>query len=209
MNRKSKSQIDPATQLRIEQAVLRTFSEQEFHRVSLIEIARQAGVSLQTIYKYYGSKEALLFGTLDTQLGALAGRMIDHLQGIENYEDRLRKVFWVMFDYFETKPEVVQILASSVYLNTWSRNDTFRQPELFAVFMRVLREGRSKGVLTDEVDEKVLLDMILGVATRTISMWVLRGRPGGLAEQSNQLFRLLWRAIARNTVNPVTDSIRP
>ncbi len=195
-SKKRGSEIDPQTRLRIEAAVLQTFSAHEFHRVSLIDIARLANVSLQTIYKYYGSKEKLLFDTLDTHLGALANRMIDHLQGIENFEDRLRKVFWVMFDYFETKPEVVQILASSVYLNTWSRNDTFRQPELFAVFMRVLSEGRSKGILTDEVDERVLLDIILGVATRTISMWVLRGRPGGLAEQSNQLFRLLWRAIS-------------
>ena len=172
-----------------------SFSEQEFHKVSLIEIARQANVSLQTIYKYYGSKEALLFGTLDTHLGALARRMIDHLEGIENFEDRLRKVFWVIFDYFEGNPGVGRILASSVYLNTWSQNDTFRQPELFAVFMRVLREGKSKGILTDEVDEKVLLDVMLGIATRAITMWVLRGQPEGLRQQSNQLFKLVWRAV--------------
>lgn len=190
-----KNPISSPIRARIEAAVLASFSEQEFHKVSLIEIARQANVSLQTIYKYYGSKEALLFGTLDTHLGALASRMIDHLEGIENYEDRLRKVFWVIFDYFESNPGVGRILASSVYLNTWSQNDTFRQPELFAVFMRVLREGRSKGILTDEVDEKVLLDVMLGIATRAITMWVLRGQPDGLRAQSNQLFKLVWRAV--------------
>lgn len=199
MSRKKKSEIDPQTRLRIEGAVLQTFSEQEFHRVSLIEIARHANVSLQTIYKYYGSKEALLFGALDTHLGALASRMIDHLEGIENYEDRLRKVFWVMFQYFESNPRVAQILFSTVYLQTWSQHDTFRQPELFAVFMRVLREGRERRILTDAVDEKLLLDMLLGVATRAITMWLVRGQPAGLAEQSNQLFKLLWRAISRET----------
>lgn len=197
MPRPSAKPIDPDTRQRIEAAVLAVFSTREFHKVSLIEIARGANVSLQTIYKYYGSKEALLFGTLNTHLGALASRMIDHLQGIETFEDRLRKVFWVMFDEFERRPQVAQILFSSVYLQSWTQDDTFRQPELFAVFMRVLREGRDKGVLTDEVDEKVLLDMLLGVATRTITMWLVRGQPAGLAEQSNQLFRLLWRAIKR------------
>lgn len=177
--------------------MLQVFSEQEFHKVSLIEVAREANVSLQTIYKYYGSKEALLFGTLDTHLGALAARMIDHLEGIENFEDRLRKVFWVIFDYFESNPGVGRIVNSSVYLNTWSRHDTFRQPELFAVFMRVLREGRSKGILTDEVDEKVLLDVVLGIATRTIGMWILRGEPEGLRDQSNSLFKLVWRALQK------------
>lgn len=190
-----KNAIKDDIRARIEAAVLSLFSEQEFHKVSLIDIARSANVSLQTLYKYYGSKEALLFGTLDTHLGALASRMIDHLEGIENYEDRLRKVFWVIFDYFESNPGVARILASSVYLNTWSQNDTFRQPELFAVFMRVLREGRSKGILTDEVDEKVLLDVMLGIATRAITMWILREQPEGLRDQSNQLFKLVWRAV--------------
>ena len=187
---KPKAKISPDIQRRIEAAVMTVFSEQEFHKVSLIEVAKEANVSLQTIYKYYGSKEALLFGTLDTHLGALARRMIDHLQGIENFEDRLRKVFWVIFDYFE-------IMNSSVYLNTWSRHDTFRQPELFDVFMRVLREGRSKGILTDEVDEKVLLDVLLGVATRSIRMWGLRGEPSGLRDQANDLFKLVWRALKK------------
>src|SRR5882757_800217 len=89
------AQLDPDTRARIQQAVLEIFSQREFHRVSLIEIARGANVSLQTIYKYYGSKEALLFSTLDHWMDILAERMLDHLQGIEDYKERLRKVFWV------------------------------------------------------------------------------------------------------------------
>jgi TetR/AcrR family transcriptional regulator, repressor of fatR-cypB operon len=63
--------------------------------VGLIEIARGANVSLQTIYKYYGSKEPLLFASLDAWLDKLAARMIDHLQGLSDYKEKLRKVFWV------------------------------------------------------------------------------------------------------------------
>lgn len=96
--------LDPQTRQRIEQAVLDIFADREFHRVGLIEVARGANVSLQTIYKYYGSKEALLFATLDTWLGKLSVRMIDHLQGIEDYKERFRKVFWVTLDFSSTTP---------------------------------------------------------------------------------------------------------
>ena len=44
-------------------------------------MARKANVSLQTIYKYFGSKEVLVYAVLDVTLGRLAERMIDHLQG--------------------------------------------------------------------------------------------------------------------------------
>ena len=79
-----------AERAKLEQAVHDIFADREFHRVGLIEVARAANVSLQTIYKYYGSKEALLFATLDTWLSKLAVRMLDHLQGIEDYKERFR-----------------------------------------------------------------------------------------------------------------------
>lgn len=190
-------QIDPATRLRIEQAVLDVFSQREFHRVRLIEIARAAGVSLQTLYKYYGSKEALLFACLDVWFGQLAARMIDHLQGIEDYKEKLRKVFWVVLDFFETNPKVAQLVMSSVYVNTWRRHENYQNPELFGAFMKVLAEGRARGILNDQVDEKILLDYILGVLGRLVQMYVHRGMKQPLTAQSTMLFEMLWRAIAK------------
>ena len=177
--------------------MLDTFSEREFHKVGLIEIARAANVSLQTIYKYYGSKEALLFACLDTWLRRLAHRMIDHLQAIENYKDRLRKVFWVVLDFFEKNPKVAQLILSSVYVNTWRRTQTYQQPQLMGSFMRVLGEGKARGILNEEVDEKVLLDFILGVMGRLVQMYIHRGMKRPLTEQANILFEMLWRSIAR------------
>ncbi len=192
------SQLDPDTLARIERAVLEIFAEREFHRVGLIEIARAANVSLQTIYKYYGSKEALLFSSLDTWLGRLAERMIDHLQGIEDDKGRLRKVFWVALDFVEKNPRIVQLMMSSVYINTWRKQGQYEHRELFGTFMRVLGEGRAKGVLTDAVDEKILLDYIFGVLFRLAQTYVQRGMKHSLTQQANVLFEMLWRAIAKS-----------
>ncbi len=189
--------LDPDTRARIEQAVLDIFSEREFHRVGLIEVARGANVSLQTIYKYYGSKEALLFSCLDTWLGRLAARMIDHLQGIEDFKEKFRKVFWVTLDFFEKNPKVAQLIMSSVYVNTWRKQDNYQNPLLFGTFIRVLGEGRAKGVLNDEVDEKILLDYIFGVIARLVQMYIHRGQKEPLTKQANVLFDMLWRAIAK------------
>ena len=194
------ARLDPATRQRIESAALDLFSEREFHRVKLINIAREARISLQTLYKYYGSKEAVLFASLDTWLGDLATRMIDHLQGIENFEDRLRKVFWVLLDYFERNPKVAQIILSSVYLSTWRDDDTFRQPALMSVFLGVIQDGRERGILTDEVDEIEISDFIWGVANRTVAMWLLRGRKKPLTANAPALFNMVWRAIASEQV---------
>ena len=197
--REDRSKMDAQTKARIEEAVLDIFAEREFHRVGLIEIARGANVSLQTLYKYYGSKEALLFSALDTALGRLATRMVDHLEGIEDFKERLRKVFWVTLDYFEKHPKVAQIVMSSVYLGTWRKQENFQNPVLFGTFLKVLGEGRAKGVLTDEVDEKYLLDYIMGVMFRLVQMYILRGQKEPPTKQAGPLFEMLWRAIAKPT----------
>lgn len=189
--------LDENIRKRIEDAVLGLFSEREFHRVGLGEIASAANVSLQTIYKYYGSKEALLYSCLETWLGILATRMVDHLQGIETYQDKLRKVFWVVLDFFDRHPKVAQLIMSSVYLNTWVRDQTFRQPQLMGGLMHTLAEGRAQGILTDEVDEKILLDYFLGIMERLVHMHILRGETEPLAPKANVLFKMLWRAIAK------------
>lgn len=191
------SKLDPETRARIEQAVLDVFSDREFHRVGLIEIARAANVSLQTIYKYYGSKEALLFSGLDAWLDRLAVRMIDHLQGIEDYKEKFRKVFWVTLDFFERNPKVAQIQMSSVYVNTWRKQQGYQNPALFGTFLKVLAEGRARGVLDNTVDEKYLLDFIMGVLGRLVQMYVHRGMKEPLTAQANPLFEMLWRAIAK------------
>ena len=194
---RNQADLDPDTRARIEQAVLDVFSGREFHRVGLIEIARAANVSLQTIYKYYGSKEALLFSSLDSWLGRLAHRMIDHLQGIEDYKEKLRKVFWVVLDFFEKNPKVAQLIMSSVYINTWRRTEAYQSPQLMSAFMKVLGEGRARGILNDQVDEKILLDYILGVLGRLVQMYIHRGQKKPLTQQANVLFEMLWRAIAK------------
>jgi len=188
--------MDADTRRRVEAAALGLFSSQELHKVKLIDIATEARISLQTVYKYYGSKETLLLSCMDVWLGDLAQRMIDHLQAIENHKDRLRKVFWLLLDYFQTNPQVARIIMSSVYLDTWRDDDTFRQPELMTLFLKVLRDGRNQGVLSQEVDETELLDIFLGVATRRVSMWLVRGQQTSLTANSATVFEMLWRAMA-------------
>ena len=91
----------------------------------------------------------------------------------------------------DKNPKVAQLIMSSVYLNTWRRTENYQNPVLFGAFMRVLGEGRAKGILTDQVDEKILLDYILGVMGRLVQMYIHRGQKQSLTKQANALFEML------------------
>src|SRR3546814_11292323 len=78
-----------------------------------------------------------------------------------------------------------------------TRTDTlFPYTTLFRS-LKVLHEGREKGVITDEVDEKYVLDFIMGTMARLLQMQVHRGMKESLTAQANPLFEMLWRAISK------------
>ena len=184
------------TLARIEKAVLQLFSERDFHEVSLAEVAKAAHVSLQTIYKYFGSKEVLVYAMLDVMLGRLAERMIDHLQGIDNVRERLRKTFWVTLDYMDRHPAVMLLLFTAVPVSKHRNIRIYESPELINAFLGVFRDGQDREVLNRRVSSKVLLDVYMGIVGRVTLMHIVRREKRSLVDQFDELFDILWRAMS-------------
>ena len=181
---------------RIENAVLTLFSQRDFHEVSLIDVARTAHVSLQTIYKYFGSKEVLVYAMLDVMLGRLAERMLDHLQGIDDARERLRKTLWVTVDYMDKHPAVILLLFTAVPVSRHNNIGIYESAELMGAFRGVLKDGQARGVLNNTVSSKVLLDVFMGIIGRVILMHIVRGEQRPLIEQFDEFFNIVWRAMS-------------
>lgn len=191
----------PEIQQRLEEAALEIFSQADFHQANIRTVAKKAGVSFGTIYSYYGSKEGLVFAVVDIWLGKLTERIVDHLQGIEDLKEKLRKVFWLQLDYYEKNQGLGKILFMTLPMKTWMADRTFQQKKMINLFLEVLRQGQRGGILNDKVRAGVLLDFMLGYVQRSFFMWVARGQKESLAAQANVAFEMVWRAIS----NPDRD----
>lgn len=192
----------PDTLNRIEKAVLELFATRDFHEVSLQELAKVANVSLQTIYKYFGSKEVLLYAMLDVMLVRLADRMIDHLQGIDDARERLRKTCWVFLDYMDKHPAVMLLLVTAVPASRHRNIRIYESPELMGAFLGVLKDGQQRGVLNNRVSSKVLLDVFMGILGRVGLMHIVRAEKRPLTDQFDELFQILWRAMSMDAPTP-------
>lgn len=70
----------------------KVFAEAGYDRASMTQLARECGISKANIYHYYDSKDAVLFGLLETYLSALRDRVCGvELDGCSP-EDRLRRI---------------------------------------------------------------------------------------------------------------------
>jgi AcrR family transcriptional regulator len=188
--------LKPEVYDRLEQAVLDIFSHSDFHKANIRDVAKRAGVSFSTIYKHYGSKERLVFAFVDVWLGKLTDRIYDHLQGIEDLKEKMRKVLWLQLDYYERNPGLARIIFMTLPMKTWMADETFKQKKMIHLYLEVMRKGQQEGQLNPHVRAGVLLDFMLGNVQRAFTMWISRGQQGHLTDQAGTLFEMIWRAIS-------------
>lgn len=191
------SAMRPATLDKIEKAVRHLFAGQDAHEVTMIQIATAANVSLQTLYKYFGDKQTVLYTIMDLVLARLAERMMDHLQGIDSVQERLRKTLWVCFDFVDSHPDAVMVLSTAVPVSRFRNIAIYENKELLGAFLNVLADGQRRGVLNDSVPLYILFDVFMGFISRLGLMHIIRQTPAPMTEDFDALFDMLWRAIAK------------
>ncbi len=190
------SDMRPATLDKIEQAVRKVFAGFDANEVTMVQIAKSANVSLQTLYKYFGDKQTLFYTIMDIVLGRLAARIMDHLQGIDSVQDRLRKTLWVCFDFVDSHPDAVMVL-SSVSASRIRNIAIYENKELIGAFLAVLEDGQNRGVLNDTVPLHILFDVFMGFISRLGLMHTIRQTETPLNAEFDALFVILWRAISK------------
>ena len=190
------SDMRPATLEKIEKSVRKVFAGFDSNEVTMAQIAKSANVSLQTLYKYFGDKQTLFYTIMDIVLGRLAARIMDHLQGIDSVQDRLRKTLWVCFDFVDSHPDAVMVL-SSVSASRIRNIAIYENKELIGAFLNVLEDGQNRGVLNDTVPLYILFDVFMGFISRLGLMHIIRQTDTPINAEFDALFVILWRAISK------------
>jgi len=190
--------LKPEVQSRLETAVMEIFSKSDFHRATMRDVAQKAGISFSTIYNSFGSKEKLVFAFVDISMGKLTDRIIDHLKGIHDLKEKLRKVLWLQLDYYERHDELGRIVFMTLPMKTWIADESFWQEKMFGLFMDVLSQGQKEGMLNAAVPTSVLLDFMMGFVQRSFFMWVARGEKYSLSADADKLFDIIWRGISQD-----------
>ena len=178
------SDMRPATLDKIQKAV------RQLLLVVMLQIAKTANVSLQTLYKYFGDKQTVLYNIMDLVLGRLAIRMMDHLQGIDNVEDHLRKTLWVCLDFVDTHPDAV-IVLSKVSIARFHNIAIYKNKELIDAFLSVLEDGQKRGVLVETVPLHILFDVFMGFISCLGIMKTIRQADALLNANFDALFDIL------------------
>ncbi len=159
-------------------------------------LAEKTGVGLNTIYMHFDSKERLLFSFIDEWIQALDDRLAEHLQGLEDIREKIRKMIWVILDFYEKNPDIAAIVMMTVPFKTWATDNTFKQKDLSARVIGLFQEGKDKGILNPDIPAQIMFDVLYGIMHRSVYIWLYLNQKDSLTANANLYYDMIWRAIA-------------
>jgi AcrR family transcriptional regulator len=185
------------TRRALERAALRLFGEKGYDQTTVEDIAEAADVAVRTFFRYFSSKQDVLFGDVVTDK---IGRLRIELANRPPTEDPLASVRAVMdlLD-FNSPDEEEQILARMDLMR--------RQPSCVSRYLEIIDEMRS--VVVEFVAERTGLDprrdlypMLVGGACAAVwdaslKLWVESGGKRSLRDLRTEGFTALTEGLHR------------
>lgn len=194
MNHK-KPELKEKMKERLYPVVLGQFSSKDFHEVNIRDISSESGISTGTIYKYFTSKEDLLFSIIDEKLVQLGDLLRLHIKGLENTREIFRKVFWVTMDFFDMNPELAITSFITVPLKKWMESDAYLRETEIDILRAIVDSARKRGDLAGNIKDRYYADLYFMICSRHIHNWYFHGRRWKLAETIDDFFNFFWEIV--------------
>jgi AcrR family transcriptional regulator len=175
-----------ATTEEIERAAVALFEEKGCAATTVAEIAAVSGVSVRTFFRYFASKEDVVFVDSEKQLAALRREVLDAARHGSEVEV-LRTAVRALARNLQRDPEA----EARARLAIRDPSLAGRVAATKAAWVQALAESlaQAKGRRRPGLDERVLANSVVGALTVALEMWI--------AGEGADLDRLVCKALDR------------
>jgi AcrR family transcriptional regulator len=178
---------------RLYPAVLELFSANDFHRVNIREISARTGVSSGTIYKYFSSKEDLIFAILDEQIARISVLISTQIIGMADIKEIFRKVFWVTMDFYDHTPGVAVTAFITVPTRTWMQDKSYQRHDDLSILKQHVLDAKANNALDPNLLFPQIIDAYYMICYRWIHNWYYSGMAYKLTDKIDTYFYLFWK----------------
>jgi AcrR family transcriptional regulator len=170
-------------------------------KTSMEDVARAAGMSRATVYRYFENREALLLGVASRQASALAAEAINYLAQFSTISDWLVEGLLFTLREIPSRPvfaSLVTSLDSRASSSLWLGSTGLVEIGI-NVLQPIFSNAKAQGLLRDDVDPAMLVEWLLRM------LWTYLNAPSQVAtdeEGMRKLFRMmLIPAVLKDTAS--------
>ncbi|MFH1091912.1 MAG: TetR/AcrR family transcriptional regulator [Pseudomonadota bacterium] len=168
-------------------------SRKGLDRSNISEIARKSGVADSAIYHYFQSKEDLLFSVVEERTVLFLDKLSEHLLGIYDPVSRLTKLIWFHLYHNEIRPDWARLLLLECRSNIgFYRHKSYAMVRKYAgILMSILEDGVKKQVFRDDMNLRLVRDMVFGVLDLETVGWLAAGETTGAVNDIDDIMTLI------------------
>lgn len=192
---------------RLFRAALKLFSEKGFAETTVEDITNAADVGKGTFFNHFPSKEHMLIGFSDMQLGKLQQAVEGLRASNEPMPVFLRKLSVRMTEEPARAPDVVRAILLANLSNSAVRSTMREKHERALVLLTQLIEtGQQRGEFRRDLPAKELAQVFRQMVFGTLLMWSVYG-DATLPERINTALNVLWMGLAPRENTSVTQQL--
>lgn len=189
------------TRKKILTCALDLFAQKGYDDVTMQEIARQAGVSVGSIYRYYKSKDEIAAQSTEP-LDDLYSAFFDELMTSEQYAERTAIEKLELFYLYVQKTVSLYDNLRSLYIYTLKNPESNMlvmadNRELYRTYHILLDACRKEGSMKEELSSEEALDLLLQSSRGIIVDWLIRNKEFDFESHARRWFALILREIQK------------
>ncbi len=159
---------------RILELAYEKFTSMGILHVTMDEISRGAGIGKGTLYKFFPSKEDLLYATIDFVASQIEKNIDDIMNNEElNPAKKLNLIFKTVGEKLsKINPAVLAYMERSVPL-AYGKITEVRQRIIMTNLLKLFEEGKKSGHFDPELDSYLVAHILIGAANHVMDSKVL------------------------------------
>lgn len=156
-------------------AALKSFATHGFYRSRVEEIARNAGISVGSIYVYYKDKKDILYRIFERTWTELYKNLLFIYDRTDlKATDKVDLIIELVFDTFSKNPDLAVIITNEqrkLYADH-SKKFTPYYDKFLDLAKKIIQQGTEEGTFYENIHWEVMRYFVIGSFRELLSTWV-------------------------------------
>ena len=157
----------PKGKKKIMQAAVDLISTKSYNGTSTLQIAKHAGLSQATLFKYFKTKEDLLTAILHPVVPGLFGRFFEELLAVNTTEEKVHYLVHNRMAYLKKNRALMKIILQEIFSNKKLRKEQLYiwntlQDKLLRLHKELIKDSRVNPELTIPQMVRICVGPLLG-----------------------------------------------
>lgn len=189
----------PKGKKKIMQAAVDLISTKSYNGTSTLQIAKHAGLSQATLFKYFKTKEDLLTAILHPVVPGLFGRFFEELLALNTTEEKVHYLVHNRMAYLKKNRALMKIILQEIFSNKKLRNEQIfiwntNQDKLLRVHEELVADPR----VNPEITIPQMVRICVGPLLAYFAQLYIVGDKGDIREEDldlleKQILGGLWK----------------